>query len=135
MFNIFVTRIRIIQVPFWGAFTYFLDCTRYFRAIKPRQKAAVAFLGKSHHAIHVTEGKWQGFLALCVQFRFDYSYWPFLRDFEIIPGSNNTLMIFWPLYIDITADRRCGMAHCSFKTCRCFRHRPDHYIRQLRKSR
>ena len=86
IFNFFVTGIRIIQVPFSGAFTYFLDCTRYFRAIKPRQKAAVAFLGKSHHGIIVAEGKCKSFLSLCVQLHFDYSYWPFLRDVEIKPG-------------------------------------------------
>ena len=71
---------------------------------------------------YVVEGKGKGFLSLCgVQRRFHYSdsYWPLVRDVEIKPGSNNTLMIFWPLYrIDITADPRCGMAHCSFKTCR-----------------
>lgn len=65
IFNFFVTGIRIIQVPFSGAFTYFLDCTRYFRAIKPRKKAAVAFLGKLHHGIHVAEGKCKGFLLPC----------------------------------------------------------------------
>ena len=55
IFNFFLTGIRIIEVMFPGAFTYFLDCTRYFRAMKPRQKAAVAFLGKSHHGILVAE--------------------------------------------------------------------------------
>ena len=58
---------------------------------------------------YVAEGKCKGFLPLCVQGRFDYSdsYWPLLRDVEIKPGWNNTLMIFWPLYIDIAADPRC----------------------------
>ena len=106
IFNFFVTGIRIIQVPFSGTFTYFLDCTRYFRAIKPRQKTAVAFLGLM---AYVAEGKGKAFLSFCgLQRRFDYSdsYWPLLRDVEIKPGGNNTLMIFWPLYFDITADRR-----------------------------
>ena len=56
---------------------------------------------------YVAEGKCKGFLSLCVQRHFDYSdsYWPLLRDVEIKPGWNNTLMIFWPLYTDITATR------------------------------
>ena len=33
-----VTEITIIQVSFTGAVTYFLDCTRYFRAIMPRDE-------------------------------------------------------------------------------------------------
>ena len=88
IFNFFVTGIRIIQVPFSGAFTYFLDCTRYFRAIKPRQKTAVAFLAKRVRA-YAAEGKGKAFLSLCgVRRRFDYSdsYWPLLRDVEIKPG-------------------------------------------------
>ena len=31
---------HLIQVPFSGASTYFLDCKRYFRAIRPRQKSS-----------------------------------------------------------------------------------------------
>ena len=51
IFNFFVTEIKMIQVPFSSAFTYFIDCSRYFSAIKPSQKAAFAFLGKSLHGI------------------------------------------------------------------------------------
>ena len=65
---------------------------------------------------YVAEGKCIGFPSLYVLRRSDYrgSYWPLLREVEIKLAWNNTLMIFWPLYIDITADPRCGTGWLLF---------------------
>ena len=38
IFNFFVTEARIIEVPFSGACTYFLDCTRYFLDITSKEQ-------------------------------------------------------------------------------------------------
>ena len=51
IFNFFLTEIRMIEVPFSGAFTYFVDCEGIFAPLS-HVKRAVPFLGKSHHGIY-----------------------------------------------------------------------------------
>ena len=77
----------MIQVPFSGALTYFLDCLRYFSA-KNKVKRRQSLSSANRIMTYVAEDKSKGFLSLCVRRRFDYSdsYWPLLRDVEFKPA-------------------------------------------------